>query len=77
VTNGIPGPDFEPADIMGGLYGEGIIALKGAFDTAFADRMYSEIMALFEEARQVPGGRCRAGRSASMSRCSPSGSAGS
>src|SRR5213595_2593224 len=49
-------PDYEPADILGGLYGDGIIALKGAFDPAFADRLYAEVMALFEEARQVPGG---------------------
>jgi hypothetical protein len=41
---------------MGGLYGDGIIALKGAFGTDFADRMYGEIMTLFEEARRVPGG---------------------
>ncbi|MFN3943341.1 MAG: phytanoyl-CoA dioxygenase family protein [Allosphingosinicella sp.] len=47
---------FEPAEIMGGLYGDGIIGLQGAFDTAFADRMHGEIMALFEEARRVRGG---------------------
>jgi hypothetical protein len=41
---------------MGGLYGDGIIGLKGAFSTGFADRLYGEIMALFEEARQIPGG---------------------
>jgi ectoine hydroxylase-related dioxygenase (phytanoyl-CoA dioxygenase family) len=29
---------------------------EGAFDAAFADRIYAEVMALFEEARQVPGG---------------------
>jgi hypothetical protein len=49
-------PDYEPADLLGGLYGDGIIALKGAFPTAFADRLHAEIMALFEEARGVPGG---------------------
>jgi hypothetical protein len=47
---------YEAADIMGGLYGDGIIGLKGAFSSAFADRLYAEIMALFEEARQIPGG---------------------
>jgi hypothetical protein len=56
VTNGVLGPEYEPADILGGLYGEGIIGLKGAFDAAYADRLYGQIMALFEEARQVPGG---------------------
>lgn len=49
-------PAFEPAPILGGLYGDGIISLKQAFTTAFADRMNSEIMALFAEARNVPGG---------------------
>jgi hypothetical protein len=56
VINGARGPVYEPADIMGGLYGEGVIGLKGAFDAAFADGIYAEVMALFEEARQVPGG---------------------
>jgi hypothetical protein len=46
----------EPADILGGLYGDGIIALAGAFDAAFADRLREDIERLFEEARQVPGG---------------------
>jgi hypothetical protein len=49
-------PFYEPADILGGLYGDGIIGLKGAFSADFADRLYAEIMALFEAARQVPGG---------------------
>ena len=47
---------WEAAEIMGGLYGDGIIALKGAFGTDFADRMREDIEALYEEARQVPGG---------------------
>ena len=47
---------YEPAEIMGGLYGDGIIALKGAFSTGFADRMREDIELLFEEARQVQGG---------------------
>jgi len=41
---------------MGGLYGDGIIGLKGAFSPQFADEMYDDIMALFKEARTVPGG---------------------
>jgi hypothetical protein len=47
---------YEPAEIMGGLYGDGIIALKGAFTADFADRMREDIETLFEEARNVPGG---------------------
>ena len=49
-------PAYEPADVLGGLYGDGIIARKGAFSPAFADRLHAEIMSLFEEARGVPGG---------------------
>jgi len=41
---------------MGGLYGDGIIGLKQAFAPDWADRMYGEVMALFEEARAVTGG---------------------
>ena len=47
---------YEPAEIMGGLYGEGIIGLKGAFAPAFADGLREDIEALYAEARQVTGG---------------------
>jgi hypothetical protein len=48
--------DFDIGTIMGGLYGDGIIALRGAFPRDWVERLRGEIMALFEEARQVPGG---------------------
>src|SRR5215212_780916 len=48
--------DFDVAEIMGGLYGDGIIGLKGAFSPEWADRLNSEVMGLFEEAMAVPGG---------------------
>jgi hypothetical protein len=41
---------------MGGLYGDGIIGLKAAFTPEFADKMYEDMMTLFDEARQIPGG---------------------
>jgi len=47
---------YDVAAIMGGLYGDGIIGLKGAFSPAFADTLYQDTMALFAEARAVPGG---------------------
>jgi ectoine hydroxylase-related dioxygenase (phytanoyl-CoA dioxygenase family) len=50
------GISHEVAAIMGGLYGDGIIAMKGAFTPEWADRLREEIMALFEEARQIEGG---------------------
>ena len=46
----------EAADILGGLYGDGVIALAGAFTPALADRLHADIMALFAAARAVDGG---------------------
>src|SRR3954465_13583145 len=48
--------EWEPADVLRGLYGDGIIALKRAFSPAWADRLRGEIVGLFEEAMKVPGG---------------------
>src|SRR5918993_1631330 len=50
------GQDHDVAAIMGGLYGDGIIGLKGAFTPEWADAMHEDIMTLFEEAKAVPGG---------------------
>ena len=47
---------LDPAGIMGGLYGDGIIALKGGFTPEWADRMRVDIETLFAEAIAVPGG---------------------
>lgn len=47
---------YEPADIMRGLYGDGIIALQRAFSPDFADRLREDIELLFDEARSRPGG---------------------
>ena len=47
---------YEPADIMRGLYGDGVIGLKAAFSRDFADRMHEDILTLFDEARATPGG---------------------
>lgn len=53
---GLGSAPVEPADIMRGLYGDGVIALRGAFPPAFADEMREDIEGLFEEARRIPGG---------------------
>lgn len=47
---------YDAAQILGGLYGDGIIALKGAFPRPWVETMRSEVMALFEQARSIPGG---------------------
>jgi ectoine hydroxylase-related dioxygenase (phytanoyl-CoA dioxygenase family) len=48
--------EYDVAQIMGGLYGDGIIGLKNAFSPEWADRLYREIMDLYHEAMKVPGG---------------------
>lgn len=55
-VEGFATEDYDAAAIMGGLYGDGIIALKGAFSPEWADRMREDIDALFEEAKRVPHG---------------------
>src|SRR6195952_2525852 len=47
---------YDTGAIMGGLYGDGIIALKGAFAKPWVERMRADVMALFAEAQKVPGG---------------------
>ena len=52
-----PAPDpFEPATILGGLYGDGIIGFKGAFERPWVERMREDIDRLFAEARSRPRG---------------------
>jgi hypothetical protein len=48
--------EYDTAEIMGGLYGDGIIALKAAHAPEVIEAVREDIMALFEEARVVPGG---------------------
>jgi hypothetical protein len=47
---------YVVARIMGGLYGDGIIALKGAFPRPWVEGLREDIITLYQEARQVPGG---------------------
>ncbi len=49
-------PLYEPADLVRGLYGDGTIALAGAFEPSFADRLREDMEALHAEAMTVPGG---------------------
>ncbi len=49
-------PRYDPAVIMGGLYGDGIVALKGAFDREWVRVLGEDIGVLFEEALARPGG---------------------
>jgi hypothetical protein len=47
---------FDTADIMRGLYGDGIIGLKGAFDRQWVRQLREDIDILFSEAQHRPGG---------------------
>jgi hypothetical protein len=47
---------YDVATIMGGLYGDGIIALKGAFSREWVERMREDIETLFADALSRPGG---------------------
>ncbi|WP_298232134.1 phytanoyl-CoA dioxygenase family protein [uncultured Azohydromonas sp.] len=51
-----PQQQYDTAAIMGGLYGDGIIALRGAFERAWVERLREDIEALFEEAKRRPRG---------------------
>ena len=51
-----PAARYDTAAIMGALYGDGILGLKGAFDRAWVTRMREDIERLLEEALARPGG---------------------
>ncbi|RYF03797.1 MAG: phytanoyl-CoA dioxygenase [Oxalobacteraceae bacterium] len=53
--------DHDTAAIMGGLYGDGIIACKGAFSREWVGRLKQDIEALFAEARRSPRGALERG----------------
>jgi hypothetical protein len=47
---------YDIAAIMGGIYGDGIIGLKSAFERAWVGTMGEEIEVLYREALERPGG---------------------
>ena len=49
-------PAYEIAYIMGGLYGDGIIALKAGFSREWVQRLDEDVRKLYQEALQRPGG---------------------
>jgi hypothetical protein len=55
VVNPVSSP-YSIDSIMGGLYGEGIIACKGAFSREWVAALHEDILKLYEEALQRPGG---------------------
>jgi hypothetical protein len=49
-------PTYDVAQIMGGLYGDGIIGLKGAFSREWVQQLGEDVAGLYAEALQRPGG---------------------
>ncbi len=55
MSDAAPNP-YDPATILGALYGDGFLGLKGAFPRGWVQAMRGEIDALFEDALTRPGG---------------------
>jgi hypothetical protein len=51
-----PVPQYDVAAILGGLYGDGIIGLKGAFSRDWVARLHHDVDALYAQALVRPGG---------------------
>ena len=47
---------YDTATIMGGLYGDGTIALRGAFSRAWVEALREDVEAAFRDALRRPGG---------------------
>lgn len=60
MSNGID-ERYDMGAIMGGLYGDGIIACKGAFTPEWVAQLKEDIEKLFAEAKARPGGALERG----------------
>src|SRR5215213_4815978 len=56
AIEGIQVQQFDIAAIMGGLYGDGIIGLKGAFERQWVQELAEDLESLFQDALKRPGG---------------------
>ncbi|HSH38443.1 MAG TPA: hypothetical protein VK993_06630, partial [Chthoniobacterales bacterium] len=48
--------EFDTAEIMGGLYGDGIIGRKGVFEREWVRELGEDIAELYVDALKRPGG---------------------
>ena len=48
--------EYDVAQIMGGLYGDGFIALKTAFSREWVQQLHEDVLRLYDEALKRPGG---------------------
>ena len=49
-------PQYDVAQIMGGLYGDGFIGLKSAFSRDWVQQLHEDVLAAYEAALKRPGG---------------------
>lgn len=49
-------PEYDVAHIMGSLYGDGFIGMKGAFSREWAQQLGEDLAVLYEDALKRPGG---------------------
>jgi hypothetical protein len=47
---------FDVAQIMGGLYGDGFIAMRGAFSREWVMQLHEDVLVAYEDALKRPGG---------------------
>ncbi len=47
---------FDIAQTMGGLYGDGFIAMKGAFTKEWVEQLHQDVLIAYEDALKRPGG---------------------
>lgn len=47
---------YDVAQIMGGLYGDGFVGLKGAFSRQWTAQLHEDVTLAYEEALERPGG---------------------
>jgi ectoine hydroxylase-related dioxygenase (phytanoyl-CoA dioxygenase family) len=55
-ASGLPEPRFDVAAIMGGLYGDGIIGLKGAFSREWVGELAEDLDVAYRDALARPNG---------------------
>ncbi|HYO22612.1 MAG TPA: phytanoyl-CoA dioxygenase family protein [Flavisolibacter sp.] len=49
-------PVYDISQIMGGLYGDGLIGLKGAFSRQWVAQLHEDVLIAYEDALKRPGG---------------------
>ena len=49
-------PKYDISQIMGGLYGDGVIGLKNAFSREWTAQLHRDILVAYEDALKRPGG---------------------